>query len=378
MTDLFENETTTTTTLDMRRLQRQKRRAVRRRWTLVVVAASIVLVAIGGSIAWNFVQGLGGDGESGVADYEGAGQGAVRVVIEPGMSGAAMADVLYEAGVVASPESFVTAYTENPDAQQISAGYYLIQREMKADFAVDALLDPGNRVELTINVPEGKTLDTYFEKIANLTKSTPEEVEEVASDHDAIGLPEEANGNLEGWLFPATYAFDPGVEPVEILSTMVAQTVKVLERNGVAPEDWEQTLTVASIVEGEASRDEDRPLVASVIYNRLDDGMKLQMDSTVKYVVPGEGAFATSEELKVDSPYNTYEYAGLPPGPINAPSESAIQAANSPADSNYLFFVTVNFDTGETKFSETHAEFLEHKAEMNEWIAENTESTDEG
>ncbi|WP_062073064.1 endolytic transglycosylase MltG [Demequina sediminicola] len=376
MTDLFETEAPSTTTLDMRRMQRQKRRAARRRWTLVAVAAAIVILAIGVSVGWNFLKGFQTEGGTGVADYEGTGQGVVQVVIDPGMSGAAMADVLYEAGVVASSEAFVEAYNASPDATQISAGYYLVQREMQAQYAVDALLDPSNRVELTISIPEGKTLDTYYEKIANVTDATPEEVAEVAADTDAIGLPAEADGNLEGWLFPATYSFDPGVEPVEVLSTMVSQTIKVLDNNGVAPENYEDILTVASIVEREALLDEDRPLIASVIYNRLDIDMLLQMDSTVKYVVPGEGAFATQEELAVDSPYNTYVYTGLPPGPIAAPGEASIQAAVSPADTNYLYFVTVNLETGETKYAEDYTEHQKNAAELKAWIADNQPDTE--
>ncbi|WP_062078885.1 endolytic transglycosylase MltG [Demequina globuliformis] len=375
MTDFFENEATTTTTLDMRRLQRQKRRQVRRRWTLVVVAVSIVLLAVGGSVAWNFVKSFEGEESTEAADYEGAGQGVVQVVIEPGMSGQEIGEVLYEAGVVASVEAFVTAYSNDPDASSIAAGYYFLQREMSAEFAIDALLDPANRDELRITIPEGKTLDYYYQTIANVIEYTPEEVEEVAADHEAIGLPEEAGDNLEGWLFPSTYTFNPGVEPVEVLSTMVSQTTKVLERQGVARADWEETLTVASIVEMEARLDEDRPLVASVIYNRLEIDMLLQMDSTVKYVVPGEGAFATQEELQVDSPYNTYQNTGLPPGPIAAPGEASIEAAANPADTDYLYFVTVNLDTGETKYAETYDEHLVNDRELDEWIEENRDSS---
>ncbi|WP_061962171.1 endolytic transglycosylase MltG [Demequina flava] len=376
MTDFFENETTTTTTLDMRRLQRQKQRQKRRRFTLIAVAVAVVLLAVGSSIAYNFVNSFEGpSGSNEAADYEGAGQGVVQVVIEPGMSGTEIGEVLYEAGVVASVDAFVEAYTANPDASAIQSGYYFLQREMKAEFAVDALLDPANRDELRITIPEGKTVDYYYQAIANLIDYSVEEVEEVAEDHEAIGLPEEAEDNIEGWLFPATYTFNPNVEPVEVLSTMVAQTIKVLDQNGVANADWEDILTVASIVEMEARLDEDRPLIASVVYNRLEIDMPLQMDSTVKYVVPGEGAFATQEELNVDSPYNTYQNTGLPPGPIAAPGAASIEAAVNPADTDYIYFVTVNLETGETKYATTYDEHLANDAELDAWIAENEDAT---
>ncbi|WP_297081540.1 endolytic transglycosylase MltG [uncultured Demequina sp.] len=374
MTDLFEVEATTTTSLDMRRLQRQKRRATRRKWTLVVSAVALVLFAVGGSIAWNFVQSFESAESAVAADYEGAGQGVVQVVVEQGDTGADIAQTLYDAGVVASTEAFVIEARNNPESAGITPGYYYMQREMKAEYALLALLDPGNRNELSITIPEGKTLDYYFQAIANLTNATYEDVEAAAENAEALGLPEEAGGNLEGWLFPLTYTFNPDVQPADVLAEMISQTITVLERNDVPQSEWEETLTIASLIEREARLDDDRPMISGVIHNRLDIDMALELDSTVKYLNPTEGVFTTDEDRAIDSEYNTYKYPGLPPGPIAAPGEASIQAAVNPAEHDFLFFVTVNTDTGETLYAETFAEHQENVAVMQAWFRERAEA----
>ncbi|WP_084101389.1 endolytic transglycosylase MltG [Demequina sp. NBRC 110051] len=377
MTDLFEAESTTTTSLDLRRLQRQKRRQARRKWTAIISAVAIVLLAIGFSVAYNFVSSFGGgESEDTVADFEGAGQGVVQVVIEQGDSGYDIAQTLYEAGVVASPESFIEEANSRPDeAQSITPGYYFMQKEMKAEYAMDALLDPANRDELKITIPEGYQVDYYLQSIANLTEYSLEDVTAIAEDTDALGLPAEAEGNLEGWLFPSTYTFTPDVQPAEVLSAMIAQTVRILDKYDVPLEDREDILTVASMVEREARLDEDRPMIAGVIYNRLEIDMPLQLDSTVKYLNPTEGVFTTDEDREIDSEYNTYKYAGLPPGPISNPGEASIEAAVNPAEHEYIYFVTVNLETGETLYAETYDEHLKNVDQLQAWIAE-TNSAD--
>ncbi|GAA5517850.1 endolytic murein transglycosylase [Demequina sediminis] len=375
MTDLFEAEATTTTSLDLRRLQRSKRRAARRRLTLIVTAVAVVLFAIGGSIAVNFLQGFESTTTE-IADYDGPGQGNVQVVIESGATGADIAATLYDAGVIASTQAFIIAANDNAESASITPGYYFMHKEMKAEYALEALLDPANRDVRAITIPEGRTLDHYFQAIANLTGTTKEEVQAAAENTEALGLPEEAGGNLEGWLFPSTYEFNPGVTPQEILTKMIAQTVTILDRNGVAPEDRVRILTVASLIEREARLDDDRALISSVIYNRLDIDMKLELDSTVKYLSPSEGVFTSDDERAIDSPYNTYANVGLPPGPIAAPGEASIKAALSPAETDYLFFVTVNLDTGETLYATEYSDHLANVETLRAWVAANQTESD--
>ena len=370
MTDLFEAEAATTTTLDMRRLQRNKRRATRRKWTLALSAVAIVVFALGASTAWNFVKSFESTSAA-VADYEGSGQGQLQVIVNPGDTGADIATTLYESGVVASRQAFLQEWNANPDSQSIVPGYYVMHKEMKAVFALQALLDPDNRELRSVTVPEGSNLTVFVQKIATVTGATEAEVQAAMKDTEALGLPAEAKGNLEGWLFPATYEFNPGVTPTEVLTKMVAKTVATLDDLGVPEKDRHEILTVASIVEREALLDEDRPKIASVIYNRLDVDMKLQMDSTVKYIAPdSEGVYVTKEEMAIDNPYNTYKYTGLPPGPIASPGAASIEAALHPAETKYLFFVTVNPETGETKYAKDFPTHQKYVKQLNKWNKE--------
>lgn len=376
MTDLFQSsvEDTTTTSLDLRRLQRQKRRQTRHKWTLVFSAVGLVILAFGGSLAWEYIGSFMPEQSNEIADYDGAGQGVVQVIVAQGDSGATIAQKLYEAGVVASPDAFIRVANASSEAGNITPGYYFLQREMKAEFALNALLDPGNRNELTITIPEGHNKQHYFQAIANLTDFTAEEVAAVAEDTDALGLPEQAGGDVEGWLFPATYRFQPDAQPADILTEMVSTTLARLDRNGVPEEDRQRILTIASIIEKEARLEEDRPLVSGVIYNRLEIDMALEMDSTIKYFAPSEGWATSAEDRAIDSPYNTYMHTGLPPTPIAAPGEAAIQAAMHPEEHDYLFFVTVNTLTGETKYAEDFDGHQKNVIELQNWAREQREA----
>lgn len=372
MTDLFEAEAATTTTLDLRRLQRNKRRATRRKWTLVVSAVAIVVFALGASVAYNFVGTLQGSG-SAISDYEGTGQGQVQIIVDSGDTGSVIATKLHDSGVVASRQAFLQEWNANADSQSIVPGYYVMHREMKAEFALQSLLDPGNRDLRALTVPEGADLATFTTKIAAITGATPDEVTAAMKDTAALGLPAAAKGNLEGWLFPAHYEFNPGVTPTEVLVQMVSTTVQKLDKLGVPEKDREKVLTVASLIEKEAKLDEDRPKIASVIYNRVEQGMPLQLDATIKYIAPdSKGAFVTAKEKQIKSPYNTYLNSGLPPGPIASAGEASIEAALNPAKTDYLFYVTVNLDTGETKYAKTYPAHQKNVKLLKAWIKANS------
>ena len=159
---------------------------------------------------------------------------------------------------------------------------------------------------------------------------------------------------------------------------MVALTKKTLEDTGVAEDDWQETLIIASIVEGEVSGDADRGKVARVVLNRLEPGPPsyglLQMDSTVHYAEQQRGKAGTTDEQRAsDSPYNTYVQPGLPPGPIGNPGAASIEAAADPAEGDWYFFVTVDPDTGETKFATTLDEHNQNVQEFQAWCAENAD-----
>lgn len=374
MTDLFEIEApTTTTSLELRRLQRDARRRQRRVRTLLASAIGIVVFALAASAAWNFVQALRPE-STGVADFEGSGQGQVQIIINPGDSGDVIAQTLYDNGVVASKEAFILATFDNPDAaKKIQPGYYVLPKEMNAKQALGALLDNDRRITKDITIPEGYTRDQILNRVASVTGYSIEEVEAAAADLEALGLPEEAGGNLEGWLFPATYHFNPDVTPTEVFATMVDSTITVLEDVGVPRDQWQRTIIIASLVEKEAGSDADRGLVASVIVNRLN-GTKtngyLQLCSTVRYFLPG-GIGVTAAETQTPHPYNTYLNPGLPPGPIASPGQASIEAAFDPPDTNFYYFTTVNPATGETHFRENYWETAPDREEYHQWCLDN-------
>ena len=372
MTDLFEAGTETTTSLDLRRMQREVRRRDRRARTLIATSIAMVIFAVAASASWEVIQSFKSTAVE-IPDYEGAGQGQVRVIVNAGDGGDDIAATLYAAGVVASTDAFILETYANPEAaRSISPGYYFLQREMKAEYALLALLDSENRDEVRLTIVEGKPASYVYERIAALTGIPLEVVQAAAEDTAALDLPEEANGNIEGWLFPATYAFNPDVDATDVLAEMVGTTIKVLDSYGVEPKDRNRILTVASIVERESRLEVDRPLVASVIYNRLGRDMPLEMDSTITYLTGEYGTvWTTAEARAIDSPYNTYKYVGLPPGPIAGAGEATIKAAISPADTPYIFFVPINLITGETRYATTYADHLKNVEILNKWYAEN-------
>ncbi|MBO0774591.1 MAG: endolytic transglycosylase MltG, partial [Actinobacteria bacterium] len=176
--------------------------------------------------------------------------------------------------------------------------------------------------------------------------------------------------NPEGYLFPATYTLPPGTPPLQVLQAMVKrfkQEASSVKLPATAVHDQlsqADVITVASLVQAEGRDVKDFPKIARVIYNRLNTGMKLQLDSTVMYALHTYGIMASNQQLKVNSPYNTYQHTGLPPGPIDSPGDAAIRAALHPAAGNWLYFVTVNPKTGQTEFTSDPAVFQQLRAEL--------------
>jgi len=305
------------------------------------------------------------------ADYPGPGDEPIEVVIPPGASGRLMGAILFDNEVVASAESFEQAFRNNPQASGIQPGTYALMTHMRAADAVAALVS-GARVETMVTIPEGFTAAQIFDRITSQTDITQEELDAALADPASIGLPAIAEGNPEGWLFPATYRVEPSTTATSLLSDMVGRTLHELDQRGVNPEDREDVLIKASLVEREARHDEDRPKVARAILNRLDAGMTLDIDAAVAYGLGISGTQLTRANLAdAENPYNTYQHTGLPPTPIANPGAASIEAVTHPADGPWLFWVTVNLATGETKFTETYAEHQQYVAELRAWQAAN-------
>ena len=362
---------------DLHRHRRRRPRRSGRRWLVLLVA--VVLV---GGAAWAaygalqpMVSGLFGASEA--ADYSGPGEGRVDVVVKPGQTGEDIATTLRDAGVVKTRTAYIEVANADPQrAASIQPGTYSLLKGMAAQDAFDVLADPANRVAAGTTIREGLWASETFALLSKATGVPAAEYEKAAKDPESIGLPAEAGGNVEGWLFPSTYEFPEKATAVEQLSAMVAMTVSVLEEADIPREDWQRTLTVASIVEGEVNGDADRAKVARVILNRLDEGPPnfglLQMDSTVHFAAKQRGrAGTTNAQRASDSPYNTYKVQGLPPGPIGNPGKASIEAAVNPADGAWNFFVTVDPGTGETKFAVTQEEHDRNVQEFQAWCSAN-------
>jgi UPF0755 protein len=303
-------------------------------------------------------------------DFTGPGTGQAKVKIEPGSSGRAIARVLAAAGVIKTQKAFVDS-PEAVRAARIQPGTYLLRRQMSASAAIGLMLDPKARVELSVTVPEGKRVS---ETLAILTKQLgiPRSAFDAAlKDPASIGLTDaSARGSAEGFLFPSTYTFAPDVTATEVLRSMTKLTAKALRDAAVPEARWREVIVRASIVQKEAGKSADMPKVARVLDNRLaKEPRKLELDSTVSY---GTGKFAittTQADRLKDGPYNTYLRPGLPAGPISSPGEEAIDAVMHPAAGPWMYFVTVDPNTGDTRFAVTYEEHLKNVRLFQAWLA---------
>jgi len=342
-------------------------RTARRLLVLVVALALVAVAALAAvSVLRPMLSGLGGSN-----DYPGPGSGSVEIVVNPGEPGRAIGATLEAAGVVKSAKAFSDAAAGNPAAAGIQPGTYTLLKEMRAADAVAFLADTTHRTVPRVTVREGLWKSEVFAELAKQTGLPVADYEAAAKDLPALGLPAGANGNLEGYLFPATYEFAPKSSAAEQLRSMVVKSVAELTRLGIAPDKMERTMVIASIVEAEGRREEDRPKIARVLENRLAKPMRLQLDSTVSYGVQKRSVTTTDAERAASNDYNTYVRDGLPAGPIGNPGASAIEAATNPTPGTWLYFVAVNPSTGETKFATTDAEHQQNVKEFQAWCAAN-------
>jgi UPF0755 protein len=345
-----------------------------RRWA----SCLIVLVVLGLLVAGAFaLVSIGmdrvGDLFQGPEDYSGDGSGSVVFEVQEGDSSSAIGRNLKAAGVVASVEAFTDAAADDPASQGIQVGFYELAEKMSAESALEVLVDPDNLVQNSVTIPEGLRVEDTIKALSQKTGIPVKEFEQALDRPESIGLPSYAEGNAEGYLFPATYAFPPNADATDMLSTMIERWQQAADEADLEGRAKElgytpgELMIIASLVESEANRDEDRGKVARVIYNRLEtdatNGL-LQIDATVNYALGRDlGLGLTTEDLQVDDPYNTRLYPGLPPGPIESPGDAAIEAAANPTEGDWVYYVTVNLDTGETKFTDDYDEFLRFKNE---------------
>ena len=309
-------------------------------------------------------------------DFAGPGRDSVVVTVEPGDTLAKVANRLKDAGVVASVDRFLFLAGQDSNSSSIQPGSYDLKLEMSAQQALRDLIAGDNRTENGIVITEGSTVRSIISKLAQRTNTPLADFQYELDNPEQLGLPQWAQGDAEGFLFPATYHFVAGTSARAMLRQMVAEFAiqsaaidleNAAKKMGRTPME---ILITASLAQAE-SHPRDFAKVARVVYNRLGIGMMLQFDSTVNYGLGQSPVLLDSDQLAIDTDYNTYMRLGLTPTPINNPGLEAIQAALAPEAGSWIYFVTVDLASKLTKFTDSYAQFLEYKSELLDYCANN-------
>jgi len=349
---------------------RSKKVRRRRRFLALVLTLAVFVVAV--VVAAQFIKPLlGGDA---VADYPGPGTGEVTVTVAPGAGPKSVGADLQSKKVIANADSFVKEFAASGGA--LSPGTFTMRQEMKNSDAVNVLLNKGQGKIMYFALSAGMRVNESLQAISEGSGVSLTELKALSDSPAQFGLPAKAK-NLEGFLFPGEYRFPVDTSAKEVLAKLVGSTLNELKSQGVTdPAKQYDALTVASIVQAEGGQAEYGD-VAGAIYNRLkpnntETNGLIQSDATVTYGL-GIRSFNIDEKQKADksNPYNTYANVGLPAGPIGSPGKTAIDAAAKPKTNDYLYWVTINLDTKETKFSKTLAEHIGYVAQYNAWCSAN-------
>jgi UPF0755 protein len=304
--------------------------------------------------------------------YRGFDEDEVFYTVARGASGAQVASELEGLGVIRDRRLFVAALRLRDETGSIQAGEYRFSEPASTLSVLDRLV-AGDIYTFSVTVPEGLTLVETAEHLSGQGIADRDALVGAFSDERQIEAFDPDATNLEGYLFPTTYQFTRDPAPSEVARTMVTQFRTLFddarrarsEELGLTPRE---VVTLASVIEKETGAAEERPLIGSVFWNRLKRGMPLGSDPTIIYALKLEGRFDGNlrrVDLAIDSPYNTYRFAGLPPGPIASPGEAAIDAVLYPAESSYLYFVSKN--DGTHHFSKT---LREHSAAVRKYQVE--------
>lgn len=248
------------------------------------------------------------------------------------------------------------------EGKGIKAGYYELKGNLNMKELIDVLEEGKDKV-FRLTIPEGYSVAEIAELLEKMGKIDKDKFYKTFNE---IEFPYPTpNGNFEGYLYPETYYIPENYDERLILRTLLREFLKKFPpENYPNKEEFYQKLIMASILEREAKLDKEKPLMASVFYNRIDKGMKLASDATVNFVYNYKKKRMYYKDLEIDSPYNTYKYKGLPPAPISNPSVVSVEAAYNPAKTDYLFFVAKG--DGGHFFSKTYREHLEFQRKNKE------------
>lgn len=353
----------------------KRRKSSKKKSALVIGSIFGVIVLVGAILGGLFYTGILGGSEN---DFTGDGNGEVFFTITDGEIGDQIANNLVDAGVTKTFECFYELLLETQPEPVFTPGVYSLKLEMSAQAALDALLNPANRVELKVTIPEGTTLKNVLKMLAEGLSIPLANFEAASNNPSQYGIPSEAT-TLEGFLFPATYTFSPGVTAEQVIQSLVDESLAALDAAGVPLDQRWQIIIMASIIQRESGPDpQDMFKISRVFHNRLDQGMTMGSDVTTCYGAGllGKDCLLITQAALDDTsnPYNTRILPGLPIGPISNPGAEAIDAAFNPTEGPWLFFVTVNLLTGETIFTETSADHEVAVEQYYDWLAAHPEA----
>jgi UPF0755 protein len=351
---------------DDRRAAGRTRGAVRAIFITAGALALLLLLVIGGALATYYA-----------APQTKVASGApARIRIEQGATTRQIASELARLGVVRNANGFALRCRVSGADGKLRPGVYDLKTGM-SDAQVVAALEAGSQVDfVAVTIPEGFRVDQIADRLEKQAGVSRTEFLALA-EHGAPSFAEKYpfvagayKGSLEGYLFPKTYMVEKSGPAGQVIDMMLGQFGKETagldfakaQRRGVTPA---QVVTIASMIERESRLDSERPLISSVIYNRIDRGIRLKIDATIQYVLRTNRFRLTNADLYTKSPYNTYLHAGLPPGPISNPGLKSLKAAAEPADTRFLYYVLTGKDGSHT-FTTSLVDFLAAKRKSKE------------
>ena len=267
---------------------------------------------------------------------------AKTISISKGMSLNSVINLLHENNLIVNKNVLKAKILIRGLSSKVPTGTFLIEGKVSDAILIDSIFNKGP-IKLKLTIPEGTSAKKIFESI-NLLLKTDHRFDNLFTEKNILNKYNISGSSLEGYLYPNTYFFFNDTSPVDIVDTLVSQfwiefDQKLLNRANELGLSVHEVVTLASIIEGEAMLDSERSTISSVYHNRLKINMKLQADPTIQYIIEGPPKTLSTRDLRIKSPYNTYQNYGLPPGPINNPGIQSIKAALYPLETDYLFFV---------------------------------------
>lgn len=339
--------------------RRAKRREKEKKKRIVILVIAIAVIAVISVLVFNSCSNkVINDGK------------IIEIDIEQGSSAKTIAQLLKDNGLISSVSGFLHDLEKSDYANSLRYGVYQIARGTDNDGIIKILASGGvDKNSVTVTIPEGFSLERIVERLSQTGFWSEDELYSAAGDNynydflSSVPSNAEIKYKLQGFLFPSTYVFKKDSTPHDIFDTMLKEFQKQIETAAINTDNIFDIVTLASLVEREAKIDSERKTIAGVIMNRVEKGMRLQIDASVVYAI-SDGMYDVDrvlyKDLEFDSPYNTYMYEGLPVGPICSPGIKSLEAAYKPENNSYLYYrVDSDKNDGSHIFTET---FDEHKA----------------